>query len=278
MERRAIAYDVISDEDLHHHGPAISAGYRCVMTGTHPEYVSTAMLDALEGFQAQGGRLIYMGGNGFYWRIAFHPRLPGVIEVRRCEVGNGWITPPGEACHAFNGEYGGLWRRVGRAPQALTGVGFIAQGFDGCGWFRRTAESHDPRAAFIFEGVEDEVIGDFGLIGGGAAGIELDCVDPLLGTPANALVVARSEGHSDNYLPTLEALLINYLGQGATQNAMVRADMTFFETAAGGAVFSTGSIAWAGSLAHDGDDNPVSRITANVVRRFLDPAAFPHGA
>jgi N,N-dimethylformamidase len=278
LERRAIAYDVISDEDLHHHGPGILAGYRCVMTGTHPEYVSTAMLDALEGFQAGGGRLIYMGGNGFYWRIAFHPHIPGVIEVRRCEVGNGWITPPGESCHAFNGEYGGLWRRVGRAPQALTGVGFIAQGFDGRGWFRRTPESHDPRAAFIFEGVDGDVIGDFGLIGGGAAGIELDCVDPMLGTPANALVVARSEGHSDNSLPTLEALLINYVGQGASQNAMVRADMTFFETAAGGAVFSTGSIAWAGALAHNGDDNPVSRITANVVRRFLDPTGFPRGA
>ena len=274
LERQGFDYDIIADEDLHAHGDEILARYRCVMTGTHPEYISTPMLDALCAFQAAGGRLIYMGGNGFYWRIAYHPTLPGVIEVRRSEVGNGWITPPGESCHAFTGEYGGLWRRVGRAPQALVGVGFVAQGFDSCAWFRRTPESLDPRAAFIFEGVNGEIIGDFGLIGGGAAGIEVDAVDPALGTPPNALVVARSEGHSDNYLPTVETLLINYLGQGGTQNSGVRADMVFYETPPGGAVFSTGSIAWAGSLSHAGDDNSVSRITANVVRRFIADAPF----
>lgn len=56
----------------------------------------------------------------------------------------------------------------------------------------------------------------------------------------------------------------------------VRADLVFFETPAGGAVFSTGSIAWAGSLAHDGYRNDVSRITRNVLRRFLAPAPFAH--
>jgi N,N-dimethylformamidase len=54
----------------------------------------------------------------------------------------------------------------------------------------------------------------------------------------------------------------------------VRADLVFFETPKGGAVFSTGSIAWAGSLAHNSYDNDVSRITRNVVRRFLDPEPF----
>ena len=274
LERQGIDYDVIDDEALHARGPEILARYACVMTGTHPEYTSTAMLDALETFKAGGGRLVYMGGNGFYWRIAYHPTRPGVIEVRRSEVGNGWITPPGESHPSFTGEYGGVWARIGRAPQELTGVGFVAQGFDACSHFRRTPASRDPRAAFIFEGVEEEIIGDFGLIGGGAAGIELDSVDPLQGTPPHALVLARSEGHSDNYLPTLETLLINYLGQGATQNPACHADMVFLETDAGGAVFSTGSIAWAGSLSHNGDDNAVSKITANVVRRFIDETPF----
>jgi N,N-dimethylformamidase len=39
-------------------------------------------------------------------------------------------------------------------------------------------------------------------------------------------------------------------------------------------VFSVGSIAWCGSLAHGGYDNNVARITANVLRRFCDPAPF----
>jgi len=42
----------------------------------------------------------------------------------------------------------------------------------------------------------------------------------------------------------------------------------------GAAVFSVGSIAWAGSLAAGGCDNNVSPITENVLRRFLDPAPF----
>ena len=53
---------------------------------------------------------------------------------------------------------------------------------------------------------------------------------------------------------------------------MVRCDMVFFETPNGGAVFSTSSIAWAGSLSHNNYDNNVSRITENVIKRFLDPA------
>jgi N,N-dimethylformamidase len=45
--------------------------------------------------------------------------------------------------------------------------------------------------------------------------------------------------------------------------------MVFFTLPKGGAVFSTGSIAWAGSLSHHGYDNNVARITANALRRFL---------
>jgi N,N-dimethylformamidase len=50
--------------------------------------------------------------------------------------------------------------------------------------------------------------------------------------------------------------------------------MVFYETPRGGAVFSTSSIAWAGALAHNDYDNNVSRITENIVRRFLDPEPF----
>jgi N,N-dimethylformamidase len=39
-------------------------------------------------------------------------------------------------------------------------------------------------------------------------------------------------------------------------------------------VFSVGSIAWAGSLSHHAYRNNVSRITQNVLMRFLDESAF----
>jgi N,N-dimethylformamidase len=272
LDARGVACDCITDEDLHAEGASLLQRYRCVMTGTHAEYWSTAMLDALAAYRDCGGRIMHMGANGLYWRIAFHPSREGVIEVRRAEVGNGWITPPGEAAHAFTGEPGGLWRRLGRPPQALVGVGFVGQGFDVSSYYRRLPDSYDDRAKFIFAGVPDEIIGDFGLIGGGAAGLELDRSDHALGTPPRALILARSEKHTRNYLPTVEDLLINYAGQAA--RGAVFAEQVFFETPSGGAVFATGSIAWSGSLSYNGYSNNVSRITENVLRRFLDPSPF----
>ena len=58
----------------------------------------------------------------------------------------------------------------------------------------------------------------------------------------------------------------------ADENTMARADMVLFDCPNGGAVFSVGSIAWAGGLPIDGCDNDVSRITGNVLDRFLYPA------
>ena len=55
---------------------------------------------------------------------------------------------------------------------------------------------------------------------------------------------------------------------------VIRAEMVFFETPNGGAVFSTGSIAWAGSLSHQGYDNNVAKITTNVLKRFIDETPF----
>jgi N,N-dimethylformamidase len=126
---------------------------------------------------------------------------------------------------------------------------------------------------FIFAGIaDDEPIGDFGLIGGGAAGLEIDRVDHRLGTPRNAYLLASSEGLTDTYVLTVEELPETYPGLGAQEQGLVRADMVFFRTPNGGAVFSVGSMAWAGSLSYNRYRNNVSRITDNVLRRFVDPA------
>ena len=78
-----------------------SSRYRVIVTGTHPEYYSTRDVgcDAAPGIE-RGGRLMYLGANGWYWRIAWHPSLPGVIEVRRAEDGiRTWAAEPGEYYH-----------------------------------------------------------------------------------------------------------------------------------------------------------------------------------
>jgi hypothetical protein len=132
----------------------------------------------------------------------------------------------------------------------VVGLGFTAQGFDLSSYYRRLPASYDPRAAFIFEGVEDEIIGDFGLVGGGAAGLELDRADFALGTPPNLLVLASSENHTDLTLVVTEEVNVMTPDLSGSQNELVRADVAFFDTPAGGAVFSVGSIAWCGALSH----------------------------
>ncbi|MCC7273835.1 MAG: N,N-dimethylformamidase [Alphaproteobacteria bacterium] len=276
LEELGFAYDVITDDDIHRHGAALLAQYRTVITGSHPEYCSRAMWDAFDAYQRGGGRHMYLGGNGFYWRIAWNPALPSAIEVRRDVTGvRTWEGEPGEGHHAFTGEPAGLWRTIGRAPQRLVGVGFDAQVFDRSSWYRRLEASFDPRVGFIFEGVAaDERIGDYGLRNGGAAGLEIDRAEPTLGSPPHLLRVATADRIGYGGLPTPEEFRTAHRGLDGEQNANVRADMVFFPTAAGGAVFAVGSIAWPCALSPRGYDGNVSRITANVLRRFLDPTPF----
>ena len=275
LEAHDQPYDVVTDDDLHAEGPPLLDGYSVVLTGCHPEYCSREMLDALATYLARGGRLMYMGGNGFYWRVSYPAAHPGLIEVRRAEDGTrAWVESTGEYYHSSTGEYGGLWRRQGRAPNTLVGVGFVAQGFDRSSFYRRTPASRDPRARFIFDGIEDDVLGDFGVAWGGAAGLELDAFNPSLGSPPWALVVASSADHSNAFQLVNEEMNVSFAGADGQFSPAVRADMVFYEHPGGGAVFSTGSIAYVGSLAHADYDNAISRLTLNVLRRFLDPAPF----
>ena len=75
LDELGFAYDVITEDDLEAEGEALLNRYRCVITGTHPEYPSKRMLDAYAAFQQQGGGFIYLGGNGFYWRTSYHRRV-----------------------------------------------------------------------------------------------------------------------------------------------------------------------------------------------------------
>jgi N,N-dimethylformamidase len=237
---------VVTDEDLRQDGLRAIADYRVIITGTHPEYHSTRMWDAMKAWLDRGGRLMYMGGNGWYWRIAFHDELPGVVELRRAEDGiRTWFAEPGQYFHSFNGEYGGLWRRIGRPPNVMCGVGFIAQGFDVSSYYRRAPDADNPPAAFIFQGVPDEIIGNFVLVGGGAAGIELDCITTALDSPPNILRLASSENHSPMMPLVNEEFGVVPPNLGGDQNDRVHADLAFGETPSGGALFATSSIAGA---------------------------------
>lgn len=270
LEHLNFNYDVITDEDLEKEGLQIIKDYKVLITSSHPEYHSTKCWDAIYNYQSKGGNLMYLGGNGWYWRITWHNKFPGIIELRRAEDGvRSWEAEPGEYYHSFNGEYGGLWRRLGRAPNKLLGVGFTGQGFDISSYYRRTKESYKKELEFIFKDVKEEIIGDFGLVGGGAAGLELDRYDKDLGSPHNCHVLASSENHSDLYLGVTEEIGVNMPNLSGSQNPKVKADLVFFKKKCGAKIFSTGSIAWSGSLSHNNYQNNISKITSNILNNFI---------
>ena len=276
LEKKGYEFDLVTDHDLHREGYDLISSYRVVLTGSHPEYHTANTLDALQRHLDEGGRLMYLGGNGFYWRVAVNESVPDAVEIRRGEGGiRAWAAEPGEYYNALDGEYGGLWRRNDRPPQKLAGVGFSAQGQFVGSYYVRGPGADDPRTAWIFDGVPDRILGDFGLSGGGAAGFELDRVDYRLGSPPNTLVLATSERHGDTFVVVPEELLTHLVTwPGEPPETLVRSNLAFFETAQGGAVFSVGSITFCGSLSHNGYDNNISRIVGNVLDRFADPASF----
>lgn len=277
LDRIGLGYDVITDEDLHREGRQVLDGYRVVLTGSHPEYVSTAEMEAIEQYLADGGRLMYLGGNGFYWRVSYDPERPHLMEVRRSENGSRPHTaPPGELRLSSSGEKGGLWRNLGRAPQRLLGVGMSSEGFDYSVPYTRMPDSYAPATSFIFEGVDDEQFGAYGLMGGGAAGAEMDRLDIELGSPSDTFLLATSAGrHSDNYQEASEDLFETPPTTGGSQSQAVRSDVVYFPLDGGGGVFSVGSIAWTGALSHNDYDNDIARITGNVLRHFVTDAELP---
>lgn len=275
LHAREIDHDIVTDDLLHNEGVSALDGCRVLITGTHPEYLSTCEWDALVAFLDRGGRLIYLGGNGFYWRVAIAQDRPWLMELRRAESGARYNeAEPAEYHMQFNGERGGLWRRLGRPPQGLVGVGMVADGWDRGAGYRLTDAARDPRVAFAFEGVHGDVLGAPCDAHPGAAGQEVDAADPELGTPDHALVIASSTMLGAGYYLAPEEVVFLHSATTGDVNARVRADLTFFETPAGGAVFSTGSIAWGAAMAAEQGRTDVGRLTENAIRRFGDPRPF----
>jgi len=277
LERLGHRYDIVTDHLVHAEGAAALDGYSVVLTGSHPEYSSSQLLDALQAHVDRGGRLMYLGGNGFYWVTSVDPAEPHIIEIRRGTAGSRvWESAPGEGYHSTTGEPGGIWRYRGRPPNRLFGVGFAAQGADAKapGYRRVLSAELTGEWGFAFDGIApDEIIGEAGLLLGGAAGNEIDRADVTRGTPAETIVLATSTGHSDAYQLTLEDMLLNAPGQGGSQQPLVRSDITITPYASGGCVFSVGAITWLGALAYNGYDNSAARLTRNILERFLNQEA-----
>jgi N,N-dimethylformamidase len=262
--RSGIALDLVTDFELHAGGAALLQRYKGVVTGSHPEYLSSDMEHAYRGYIAGGGKLAYLGGNGFAAAVAFDA---DVMELRRgpTQSGRTWDGPLSEMTLAIGNEPGGYFRDRGRGEYSLVGVGIALMGFTRALPFTRTEAGNDPAFAWLFEGVDAKTFGDTGSVLGGAAGYEVDCTNPHLGSPDDIVVLAIAEGFSEDYVGDPG----KWFEQGAEgRQAQRRAEMTFWRHPSGGAVFSASSVAWCGALPGPSADTDVGRITRNLLMHF----------
>jgi N,N-dimethylformamidase len=180
-----------------------------------------------------------------------------------------WASEPGEYYNAFDGSYGGLWRRNGRPPQKLVGIGFTAQGnFVGMPYKR---VNYDKNMDWVFDGINGELLGDFGFSGHGAAGFELDRRDKKLDEGEDIITLAQSYDEGNRFILVPEEMLTHLTNlSGGPEADVKRADMVYFKTANGGQVFAVGSITFCGSLPWNNYDNNISTLLRNVVRKFVE--------
>jgi len=232
LEREGFAYDLYAETHFHRALPDLSA-YKVVILSTHPEYWTRTMYDRLKDWVFnRGGRLMYLGGNGLNCEVELRDDETMVIH-------NGRITSLWKEGIGAESRFG----KRHESEAGLLGVVFTPSGAMTAAPYRVTDAAH---WAFAGTGLrEGDCFGRESLhrrCPGGASGHETDKVSP--NSPRGTRVLARG---------------LNPDNGGA--------DMAFYETPSGGAVFSAGSICYPSSLLVDGG---VSRVTANVLMRFLE--------
>lgn len=262
--RNGIAFDLITDHDLHEQGAAILAGHSGVVTGSHPEYMSVEMEDAFRRFAAAGGSIAYLGGNGFAATVAFRGDL---MELRRSplEAGRTWDGPVAEQAFSITNEPGGFLRSRGRGEFSLVGGAISLMGFEQGRPFTRTGASREPAFAWLFEEVENDTFGTEGMVSGAAAGYEVDATDERLGTAPDTVVLARASGFPETFFQDPSRW---YPGGDEEMERRRCAEMTLRLLPAGGLIFSAGSVAWCGALPAPDETNDVGRLTLNLLKHI----------
>jgi N,N-dimethylformamidase len=201
-----------------------------LLIGTHPEYWSRKMyLELKDWVQRRGGKLIYLGGNGLNCEVEF-------IDSQTMIVRNGDKREMERLglesrMHLRLESEANLLGVVYSDPGAMTGAPYRA--IDAGHW--------------VFEGTGLKAGDIFGTRSvhmrcpGGASGHETDKISPS--SPQNVHLLAKGMNRDEG-----------------------GADMIVYDAPGGGMVFSAGSITWPCSVVVD---EAVSKITSNVLRRFL---------
>jgi len=261
-------FDILTDEVLHVEGSASLENYDVVITGSHPEYASASVLNAYDDYLRLGRSLMYLGGNGFYWSVGLDDNHPEFVEVRRSEGTRTWTSGIGERRQQLDGSDGGLWRSLGRPPNATFGIGFCAHGFSGDGDYKLVADVSVPpelkRTMACIASIGDRPFG--------IAGLEVDRFAVEYGSPRHAVVLASLNSMPDDYLPTVEEFggLDELIPDAKVHlSSKVKGDIVLISNSPG-YVFSIGSIRWTSGL--NSGDSRVADLTTAVLLDLLNVA------
>lgn len=239
MEQQGFEYDYYSETQFHFDRINLD-DYKVLIISTHPEYWSSKMYYALKSWVFErGGRLMYLGGNGLNCEVEF------LDEHRVIYQNTKWVHERATLKRtAENAGYPESRFDAREESEAnLLGVVFTYEGIMTAAPYEVVDASH-----WCYEGTglkNGSVFGTKSLhmrVPGGASGHETDKMSPS--SPENTQLLAQ--------------------GLNADEGG---AHMTHFTTPDNGGVFSVGSITWPASILVDED---VSRITANVIRRFME--------
>ena len=230
LERENFQYDFYAETQFHE-GDLELSDYQILIISTHPEYWTRQMYFKLKDWvRNSGGKLLYLGGNGINCEV----EMMGDRMV--CQNGNERErVKAGVTDSRFHG-------RV-ESEANLLGVVYTPAGVMTAAPYEVVDPDH-----WVFEGTglkKGSVFGRHTLNSrcpGGASGHETDKLSPS--SPKGVHVVAKGMNPEDG-----------------------GAQMCLYETDSGGAVFSAASITFGAALLVD---THASRITSNVLKRFLE--------
>lgn len=246
MEREGFSYDYYSERQLHD-GTLDLDAYRILVLSVHPEYWSREMYQKVKDWVwNRGGKLVYLGGNGLNCEVEFIGDDRLRFKTHLAPTMGGELGMP----HPDNPDFycDSRMARTLESEANLLGVVCTDTGIMTAAPYRVLKEEH---WAFAETGLKNgDIFGEHSLqerIPGGASGHETDKRSPH--SPPGTELLAKGLNRDDG-----------------------GAEIVCYETDTGGAVFSVGSITWVPCLLVD---EGVSRITSNVLKRYLTESTKP---
>lgn len=240
LEREGFAYDYYSEGQLHD-GTVDLDAYKILIISVHPEYWSRQMYQKVkEWVYNRRGRLMYLGGNGLNCEVEFldGDRMRFKTFLQPTSGGALGMPDPDNPDVYLESRM----HRTLESEANLLGVVCTETGIMTAAPYKVIKDDH-----WIFAGTglkNGDLFGENSLqerIHGGASGHETDKMSKS--SPPDTVLLAKGTNIDDG-----------------------GAEIVYYETKSRGAVFSVGSITYVPCLLVD---DAISRITANVITRFL---------